>query len=53
MEYLVENIQKKITNAYMNKLQDAAKIFNSEVNLNNFMTNNEGMKEIIESVESE
>ena len=37
----------------MNKFQDAAKIFNSEVNLNNFMTNNEGMKEIIESVEIE
>ena len=49
----MENIQKKVTSAYMTGFQDPAKVFNSAVNLNNFMINNEGMKEIIESVEIE
>lgn len=53
LEYLIENIQKKVTSAYMNKFQDAPKVFNSETNLNNFMINNENMKDIIENIEGE
>ena len=37
----------------MNKFQDAAKVFNSETNLNNFMINNENMKDIIDNIEKE
>ena len=37
----------------MNKFQDAAKVFNSETNLNNFMINNENMKDIIDNIEAE
>ena len=50
---MIESIQKKVTNAYMNKFQDAAKVFNSETNLNNFMINNENMKDIIDNIEAE
>ena len=53
LEYLIENIQKKVTSAYMNKFQDAPKVFNSETNLNNFMINNENIKDIIENIEGE
>lgn len=37
----------------MNKFQDTGKMFNSEANLNNFLTNNEYMREILSSIESE
>lgn len=37
----------------MNKFQDTSKMFNSEANLNNFLTNNEYMREILSSIESE
>ena len=37
----------------MNKFQDTGKMFNSEANLNNFLTNNEYMREILSSIENE
>lgn len=37
----------------MNKFQDTGKMFNSEANLSNFLTNNEYMREILSSIENE
>lgn len=53
LEYFVENVQKRIVSTYMNKFQDTGKMFNSEANLNNFLTNNEYMREIFSSIENE
>lgn len=53
LEYFVENVQKRIVSTYMNKFQDTGKMFNSEANLNNFLTNNEYMREILSSIENE
>ena len=37
----------------MNKFQDPGKMFNSETNLNNFLMNNENMREIMATIDGE
>jgi polyribonucleotide nucleotidyltransferase len=46
-------VQKRVTSAYLNKFQETGKTFNSENNLNNFLTNNENMREIMATIEIE
>jgi hypothetical protein len=46
-------VQKRVTSAYLNKFQETGKTFNSENNLNNFLTNNENMREIMDTIEIE
>jgi AAA lid domain len=53
LEYFVENVQKRVTSAYLNKFQETGKMFNSETNLNNFLTNNENMRDIMATIEIE
>ena len=49
----MENVQKRVVGAYMNKFQDPGKMFNSETNLNNFLMNNENMREIMATIDGE
>jgi hypothetical protein len=46
-------VQKRVTSAYLNKFQETGKSFNSENNLNNFLTNNENMRDIMATIEIE